>query len=258
MDGDCSSSPNGKDKYSLDELFFFSSEILSAVKDRSFPKYRKKLFNCYVNCSVKFIENEKNALTSRFKAMFSLFAFISQCRGSTAGHTTAPDKKQIGADNEEITEESLTIFKNKISLFLTKKEISKIRAVILDLQTNTYTKDEEYSVLPEPWAKKLAEEISHTFPAPKTEVLKTAVADSLNLFVPLLIKELRDMFISKVKPFGSKGNLLVVDLIYLENYFKDRHARTEAVSEFIAEVQGHFRPGLIPENTEHLREIQLK
>ncbi|OAG31437.1 hypothetical protein NEDG_01964 [Nematocida displodere] len=231
----------GAPTYTADELYAFIATLTAELKDSMFPKYQRKLFNCYINNSVKAIQNSKLPLQRRFCIMVATIAFGRAAEG-TALSPEAPFKEM----------------EDEILQYLCKAEISKIRAVILDLYTYSYTEESSYSVRPEQWAVALVEELKTVLPPNETNKVQVTACDVLRLLESLLLKELKELFISKNKPLGKKGNLLVVNLIYIQKYFTSQSLSPEPIDAFIKTVQKSFKPGEVPEETKRLRELQVQ
>lgn len=232
--------------YTPSELFAFLTGVLAEVADPQFDKYQKKLVNCYLNQSIKVIENDQVGLSQRFRvmvAMLSLEGQAGQLAPGAGDPEAQPSFAEVAAD---------------VLAYLTKKEIAKIRAVILDLHTNTYTEDREWSPRPEPWAVRITDELDAVLPPSAVPAIEQTTAQVHAQLLARLVQELRTIFISKAQPFGKKGNLLVVNLVYLQQYFAKKLRDTKLMADFIVEVQRNFKPGEAPEATETIRRLQLK
>ncbi|KAI5192434.1 hypothetical protein NECID01_1929 [Nematocida sp. AWRm77] len=230
-------------EYTAEELYAFLANVAHEVEDKDFSKYKKKLLNCYVNNSVKAIDSDTVSFKNRFVVMLAVLAYMTE----TEKHSTGKD-----------TQVSFAEIKQDILSYLTKKEISKIRALILDLHTSTYTDSKEWSPYPEPWAREIVEELDAVLPESAHPQVQEALSLARTHLLSLLVQELKDIFFSTAQPFGKQGNLFVVNLVYLQTYFEKKLPNTNIIAEFITEVQSNFQKGEVPEKTEIIRKLQLK
>lgn len=226
-----------------EDILLFVRTLFSQVASQKHPKYKRKVFNCYVNTSLRVIQSSANPMKVRFLCMISMITLMRETEKSTISLSSQDDFNEM---------------QKEVIVYLVKKEILKIRAVILDLCTDTYADDIAYSVKPEIWTKKIKEEIENVLPEPKNPTAAKLTAESLELLKNLLLQDLEEIFLGKAQPFGKKGNLLIVNILEIERYFAKRKQETKGFSGLIEKIQMNFKKKEDIESIEHLRDLQLQ
>lgn len=222
-------------EYRADEVFGFVEGLLEELEDEKFDKYKKKLYNCYLNNSLCLIQNDEADIKSRFIALVSMVAFIENADPSY-------NTKAVAKMTEEIKE------------YLMQKEISRIRRIILDSKPCNYTEDTEYSIKPEAWAMQVTKELEHVLPQTEHPGIEKVLQSISGSILVMLLKEIKEIFVSKQGKFGKKANALVVNLIHIEAFFS-RHTDVSEVESVIEQVQSMIQS---PESTEKLRAYQIR
>ncbi|KAH9385271.1 uncharacterized protein NEMAJ01_0167 [Nematocida major] len=215
-----------KYKAEPEEFFALTFSLINDLQDSTVVKYKKKLINSYINTTIKLIQSKTAALSHKF--------VMTVCMHSMVRHI------EQESDMEMLPKEIREKIEREVVEYLCMQEISRIRAIIIDLYTGLYTDDVNYSVRPENWAVKVVAELKTLTPLADTEMFKESKKLVLCRLQGLLAKELKEAFLSKSKPFGRKGNQLVINILYIQQYFKE-HTSTEGMQELVKEIQGNFK-----------------
>lgn len=224
----------GLREYRSEEVFAFVGSLLEELEDEKFDKYKKKLYNCYLNNSLCLIQNDEADIRSRFVALVSMLAFVENADPT---YNTKAVAKMV----EEIKE------------YLMEKEISRIRRKVLDSKPANYTEDTEYSIKPEAWAVEVTRELDHVLPQTEHPGVEKVLQEISGKLLSMLLKEIKEIFVSKQGKFGRKANALVVNLIHIEAFFS-RHTDVSNVESVIEHVQSMITS---PESAEKLRAYQI-
>lgn len=214
-------------KYNVQPEEFFSlvSSLINDLHDFHIVKYKRKLVNSYINTTIKLVHNQENPLPLKFILTICMHSLVQQVEQDA--QDILP--KEI---REKIEKELIT--------YLCMQEISKIRAIIIDLYSGTYTEEKNYSVKPEEWAVKVVAELKTLIPSGKKESFKESKKFVLEILQDLLAKELKEAFLSRSKKFGKKGNQLIINVLYIEKYFKE-YTSLKSMSTLIKDIQENFK-----------------
>jgi hypothetical protein len=261
------------------EIVSLVLSLVTAVDDGKMPKYKSKLLNCFINNSLRYIKNEINPPQKKFSVLVSL---LSLCRLSSL----VEEGSKVG---ESIDSAELGEVLAEISEFLAKKKALMIRAVILDLVETHYTEDREYSTKEEKWIlqveseikgsldlsalkrgsrriRKIEEiggglELSGRYGSLDREAVQDVVSEStqyaLALLANMVLKEVRDIFLSKNNKLGRSANQLIVNVLHLEKSLSQYVDYGEETKKMLGEIEGRFRERKDCE-AEYLRKLVAK
>ncbi|KAI5173225.1 hypothetical protein NEFER03_2177 [Nematocida sp. LUAm3] len=226
--------------YTVKSFLHFLGLLIEQVKDEKYPKYRKKLCNCYINNTIKTIQNEDISMSKRFLLLVCMFVFI----------------EHLGDLLDEADKKDLEKVKKESMIYLCKKEITRIRAVILDLTQGTYTEYTEYLYRPEKWPLRIIEELEDILPSSEYLPEKSQAKVPLTLLVSLIAKEIKEIFLSKSQKFTKRGNLLIINLLQIETYLKKREEDPILISpleDLIKKIRENFLEEQMIDNLDKLR-----
>ncbi|KAI5180037.1 hypothetical protein NEOKW01_0366 [Nematocida sp. AWRm80] len=138
--------------------------------------------------------------------------------------------------------------------------INIIRVNILDIITTEYT-NTKYKIQVEEWVNILIYIIDTVIykeyrenKSSYTTLTEHYLAVGNDL-VNKIAQEIREIFINKNSLFGSKGNLLVMDILYIQEYFKDLGCEVKVLDGIIDEVQKKFKDRKEVEETSDLKKM---
>ncbi|KAI5186850.1 hypothetical protein NEHOM01_1745 [Nematocida homosporus] len=287
--------PTSTSAYTPEDIMHFLATLIAQVQDEKYPKYRQKLFNCYINHSIRFIQNDKAPMPQRFLITLTMLTFTQQLQNTSTNTTTNTNtntnintnttntntNKNTNTNTSTSTNTNTNTnttttptpttthsiqlniqpvqkMQDQVVQYLCQKQVAKIRALILDLHpTSTYSTDLQYSVQPEPWLLQLTQELDLILPPETTNFIPTTQTFTLlhTHLLNLLIQDLKDIFIARTQPFGRKGNLLVINLLYLQDFYQKRNIPTQAILNLIKQVHLNFKNKDMIEPISQLRNI---
>ncbi|KAI5192511.1 hypothetical protein NEMIN01_2062 [Nematocida minor] len=219
----------------------FVSLIFSLINDLNDPgvqKYKRKLVNGYINNTVQMVHSRETSLNKKFFFTISMVSIILQLEEQE--------------DSKYITKDIPQEIKTDLIDYLCKQEISKIRAIIIDLYTGMYTDDQKHGIKPEPWALKTVEEISTIIPIEPLKWLVQPKQMVMKMLHRYLLQEIKEAFVSKAKPFGRRGNQLIINILYIEKYFKKHWTEGNTMKVLLEEIRNNFKDKKDIKTTEEL------
>ncbi|EHY64732.1 hypothetical protein NERG_02135 [Nematocida ausubeli] len=216
-----------------EELYQLVLSLVEDLEDPDIVKYKRKMINLYIKLSVEKIYRKDMSLASLYSIGICIYSFLQQME-----------------ENEKIIKsEAKAKIQEEVVEYICKREVLKIRAIILDTFKGTYTEDKNYSVKPEEWAVKIIKELSSFIGEDRQKTKDSLFAGPRRVILEkveeLLAQEIKEAFVSKSKLFGKKGNLLVLNILYIEKYFK-RYTKTDFMEQLVQNIHKSFKdPDLI-------------
>ncbi|OAG32448.1 hypothetical protein NEIG_01371 [Nematocida sp. ERTm5] len=213
-----------------EELFQVFSSLIEDLNRKEINRYRRKMINLYINLSIDKIYRKETSLPMLYSLSVCMYSIL-----------------QNAQDNEKVLKSEIREkLQKEVLNYASKREVLKIRAIILDMFQGTYTENSNYSVKPEQWAIKIVEDIrifigeSKNNTKDKEDVFKEPKRLILERVEDLLAEEIKEAFLSKSKPFGKKGNQLIINILYIKKYLNS-YVKTESMQKLIETVQENFK-----------------
>lgn len=222
-------------EYKPEKFVSLIYSLISDVADNRIVKYKRKMVNAYVNHTFQLVHSKETHIHTKFLLTICMVSIILR----------------IEEEVPPIKDNAFQKIKVDLIDSLCKKEISRIRAIILDLYTGTYTEDTLHGVRPEPWAVKIVQDMSQLVPETKVELFKQANRIVMTTMHKYLQQEIKEAFISKTRQFGKKGNQLLINILYIDKYFKE-YASTLSMNPLIEEAKKNFKDKKMAEDTNSL------
>lgn len=212
-------------EYDPEKFVSLIYSLISDLTDSKILKYERKMINAYINQTIQLVHRKETHLHTKFLLTICMVSVILR----------------IEEDKNKVLEDS-AFQRIKVELVesLCRKEISRIRAIILDLYTGSYADETLHTPKPEPWAVKIVADLSKLLPDAKSEQFVQGNRMVMAVLHGYLEQEIKEAFLSKAIQFGKKGNQLVINILYIDKYFR-KYVPGASMDSLVKAVQENFR-----------------
>lgn len=221
--------------------------VIRMIRELS-PPYNAKLTNCYINNTLRYIKDDNTALSGKVAALINLIGVVRVLEEEKESN----DYKMLYEVIDEVVKYTLNKKVLKVKALIldlvkteytedgeyTEKEEKWIKEVVKDISSDIplhLVSDSSYDVsikgakafLSQEKKEKKGEkakrekeggEEGEEAGGREKELLSNITKYLLYNFVLLIIGEIKSLFISRNKKFGSKSALLVLNIKYLQSF----------------------------------------